>query len=60
MILEVLKKNPDKDFSGQELSVITGLSNRTCSGCITPLCSANLAVKTNTSSPFRIKLKEKN
>lgn len=56
-ILQVLKENPDKDFSGAELSEITGLSSRTCSGCITPLCSANLAEKTTNSSPFRIKLK---
>ena len=56
-ILQVLKDNPNRDFSGQELSEITGLSSRTCSGCITPLCSANLAEKTNTASPFRIKLK---
>lgn len=57
-ILQVLKDNPNKDFSGSELSQITGLSSRTCSGCITPLCSANLAEKTTTTSPFRIKLKE--
>ena len=57
-ILQVLKDNPDKDFSGSELSEITGLSSRTCSGCITPLCSANLAEKTTTTSPFRIKLKK--
>lgn len=56
-ILQVLKNHPEQDFSGQELSKITGLSSRTCSGCITPLCSANLAEKTNTSSPYRIKLK---
>lgn len=57
-ILQVLKDNPNKDFSGNELSKITGLSSRTCSGCITPLCSANLAEKTTTTSPFRIKLKK--
>lgn len=57
-ILEILKKFPDKDFSGNELSEISGLSSRTCSGCITPLCSGNYAIKTNTSSPFRIKLKQ--
>lgn len=57
-ILQVLKDNPNQDFSGSELSQITGLSSRTCSGCITPLCSANLAEKTTTTSPFRIKLKE--
>lgn len=57
-ILQVLKDNPNKDFSGSELSEITGLSSRTCSGCITPLCSANLAEKTTTTSPFRIKLKK--
>jgi len=57
-ILQVLKDNPNKDFSGSELSKITGLSSRTCSGCITPLCSANLAEKTTTTSPFRIKLKK--
>lgn len=56
-ILEILKKFPDKDFSGNELSEISGLSSRTCSGCITLLCSGNYAIKTNTSSPFRIKLK---
>ncbi len=57
-ILTVLENNPDKDFSGAELSQITGLSSRTCSGCITPLCSAGKAIKTNNKSPFRIKLKK--
>ncbi len=60
IILQVLKNNPDKDFSGNELSEITGLSSRTCSGCITPLCSANFAEKTTSTSPFRIKLKSLN
>lgn len=54
-ILEVLKNNPDKDFSGVELHELTGLSARTCSGCITPLCSQGLAQKTTSKSPFRIK-----
>lgn len=57
-ILKVLQDNPDKDFSGAELSTITGLPPRTCSGCITPLCSGGYAKKTNTSSPFRIQLKQ--
>lgn len=56
-ILKVLKENPDKDFSGNELSEITGIKSRTCSGCITPLCSAGYAEKTTNKSPFRIKLK---
>lgn len=56
-ILKILQENPDKDYSGVELSTITGLSARTCSGCITPLCSSNYAEKTNTTSPFRIRLK---
>lgn len=55
LILEVLKNNPDTDFSGIELHELTGLSARTCSGCITPLCSQGLAQKTNSKSPFRIK-----
>lgn len=59
IILKVLQENPDKDFSGAELSQITGLSSRTCSGCIAPLCNAGFAVKTNNSSPFKIKLLEK-
>lgn len=54
LILDILKNNPTKDFSGAELSVITGLPTRTCSGCITPLCSNGYAHKTNNSSPFRI------
>ena len=58
-ILKVLQDNPDKDFSGLELSEVTGLSPRTCSGCITPLCNANYAEKTNTKSPYRIKIKQK-
>lgn len=58
IILKVLQDNPDKDYSGAELSIITGLSSRTCSGCITPLCSANLAIKTNSSSPYRVQLKK--
>ena len=56
IILKVLQDYPDRDFSGAELSEITGLNSRTCSGCITPLCSGNYAKKTNTSSPFRIQL----
>lgn len=56
-ILKILQENPDKDYSGAELSAITGLSARTCSGCITPLCSSNYAEKTNATSPFRIRLK---
>ncbi len=59
IILKVLQENPDRDFSSAELSQITGLSSRTCSGCITPLCNAGFTVKTNNSSPFRIKLLEK-
>ncbi len=58
LILDVLKNNPDRDFSGDELASITGLSPRTCSGCITPLCTAQKAIKTNNKSPFRIKYKE--
>ena len=58
-ILRVLQDSPDEDFSGLELSEITGLSSRTCSGCITPLCNANYAEKTNTKSPYRIKIKRK-
>lgn len=56
-ILTVLQENPNRDFSGAELSEITGLTARTCSGCITPLCSGGYAKKTNNSSPFRIQLK---
>lgn len=59
-ILQVLKENPNKDFSGAELSEITGISSRTCSGCITPLCSAGYAEKVNNKSPFRIRLKKEN
>lgn len=55
IILEVLQNNPDRDFSGKELAEITGLSARTCSGTITPLCNNGLAIKTNTTSPYRIK-----
>lgn len=55
LILEVLKNHPDMDFSGIELHELTGLSARTCSGCIIPLCSQGLAQKTNNKSPFRIK-----
>jgi site-specific DNA-methyltransferase (adenine-specific) len=59
IILKILKENPDRDFSGKELSELSGLSVRTCSGCITPLCSAKKAKKTNSKSPFRIQfLKE--
>lgn len=57
IILNVLEENPERDFSGSELSEITGIKTRTCSGCITPLCSAGLAEKTTNKSPFRIKLK---
>ena len=57
IILEILKNNPEKDFSGEELHQLTGLSTRTCSGCITPLCTQGLAEKTNKKSPFKIKLK---
>lgn len=56
-ILAVLQEHPNQDFSGAELSEITGLPPRTCSGCITPLCSGGYAKKTNNSSPFRIQLK---
>lgn len=56
-ILAVLQEHPSRDFSGAELSEITGLPPRTCSGCITPLCSSGYAKKTNNSSPFRIQLK---
>ena len=59
IILKILQDNPTKDFSGAELAQLTGLSARTCSGCITPLCNAKVAQKTNNSSPFRIKLLEK-
>lgn len=55
-ILKVLEDNPDRDFSGKELAEITGLTARTCSGCITPLCSAKKAKKTNNTSPYRIQL----
>ncbi len=55
LILEVLKKEPNKEYSGKELAAITGLSPRTCSGCITPLCNAKMAIKTNESSPYKIK-----
>lgn len=58
-ILKVLRENPEKDFSGAELGEITGLTSRTCSGCITPLCSAGWAEKTNSSSPYRIRFKNK-
>lgn len=59
IILKILKEHPERDFTGAELSEITGLTSRTCSGCITPLCSVGLAEKTNSSSPFRIRLKNK-
>lgn len=55
-ILKVLEENPNDSFSGAELAKITGLSPRTCSGCITPLCSAKKAKKVNSSSPYRIQL----
>lgn len=55
-ILKVLEENPNESFSGAELAKITGLSSRTCSGCITPLCSAKKAKKVNSSSPYRIQL----
>lgn len=58
-ILEILEKYPDKDFSGKELSKISGLSSRTCSGCITPLCSSGFAKKTTNNSPYRIQYKRK-
>lgn len=57
-ILQILKDNPDKDFSGAELAILTGLSSRTCSGCFTPLCSNNLIEKTTSHSPYRVKIKE--
>lgn len=58
-ILKVLQEYPDKEFSGAELSKITGLPPRTCSGCITPLCAGGYAKKTNQSSPFKIQLLKK-
>ena len=58
-ILEILKNNPDKIFDGKQLSQLTGLTARTCSGCFTPLCSAGLIEKVNTKSPFKIKYKNK-
>lgn len=57
-ILAALRAEPNKDFSGSELSAITGLSARTCSGCFTPLCAAGLIEKTTAKSPFRVKIKE--
>lgn len=55
-ILSILQDNPTKDFSALELSMATGLPSRTCSSCISPLCSAGVAKKTNTKSPLRIQL----
>lgn len=57
IILNILKQYPDRDFSGADLAELTGLTPRTCSGCITPLVSSGLAIKVNNKSPFRIKLK---
>lgn len=58
-ILAVLEENPESDFTGAELSAITGIPSRTCSGCITPLVSAGKAYKTNKTSPFKIRLRVK-
>lgn len=57
-ILEVLRAQPNKDFSGIELAELTGLSARTCSGCFTPLFSSGLIEKINNKSPYRVKIKE--
>lgn len=57
-ILQVLKDNPDKDYNGSELSELTGLSSRTCSGCFTPLFNKNLITKTQTKSPIRVQIKK--
>lgn len=59
IILEVLKNNPNKDFSGAELHELTGLSSRTCSGCFTPLLTQNYIEKTTNKSPYRVKYKGK-
>lgn len=59
LILKVLQENPEKDYTGAELSGLTGLSSRTCSGCFTPLCSAGLIEKTTSSSPFKVRLVKK-
>lgn len=58
LILEILKKNPNQDYSGAELSNLTGLSSRTCSGCFTPLLNKNLIIKTQTKSPMRVQIKK--
>lgn len=60
LILNILSQFPDKDFNGNELAELTGLSSRTCSGCFTPLCNANLIEKTNAKSPLRVKIKSSN
>lgn len=57
IIYEMLQKNSKKDFTGQELSQITGLSAKTCSGCFTPLYSAGLIEKVENSSPLRVRCK---
>lgn len=57
-ILQILKDNPDKDYNGAELSEITGLSSRTCSGCFTPLLNKGLILKTQEKSPIRVQIKK--
>lgn len=57
IILNVLKENPNQEFTAKELSSITGLNTRTCSGCITPLYSYNYIIKIKNKSPISIKIK---
>ena len=56
-IYEFLQQNSEQDFSAQEIGEFLNLSVKTCSGCLTPLIQADLIIKTNNKSPFRVKIK---
>lgn len=56
-IYEFLQQNPEQDFSAQEIGEFLNIPIKTCSGCLTPLMHADLIVKTNNKSPFRVKIK---
>lgn len=56
-IYEFLRQNPEQDFSAQEIGEFLNIPIKTCSGCLTPLMHADLIVKTNNKSPFRVKIK---
>lgn len=56
IIIDYLKQHPNEAFTGKQLAEGTGLSARTCSGCFTPLITAKLIRKTNSSSPYMVRI----